>query len=60
MAAKEDLSILEIKPKTGTLSDLPLKLRCRIEREHRFCCWCRDLAIIGGLVLMAGIAGGFE
>lgn len=60
MVTEKDLSILKINPATGKLSDLPLKLRCRIAREHRFCCWCRDLAAIVVIMLLAGVAGGFE
>lgn len=61
MVTKNDKpSILSIKPKTGKLEDLPLELRCKIYKEHKFYCMCKDIAVLMFLLFVLCIVGGFE
>lgn len=53
-------SILQIKPATGRLNDLPLATRCRIAKEHAFYRMCQNVAILVFLIIMMSIAGGFD
>ena len=57
---KDKPSILSIKPKTGKIEDLPLEVRCRISKEHKFYCMCKDIAFLIFLFLMLCVVGGFE
>ena len=60
---RAECSALEVKPKTGSVKDLPLPARCRIAREHqwyRFCKWFYETTLM--IVISVGIVlvmGGF-
>lgn len=53
-------SMLEIKSRLGNVHDLPLATRCRIAKEHRFYCLCKNIAMVMFIIVLFLITGGID